>query len=396
MGLGSGLGGQLTIAAESTFGTYVSATRGLYVTGDTMDYQKNRKDAPALRAGGIGIPATRTAVTTTAGNGDVLMDMQSRSLGLCFQSLMGTTTGPSAGSNTTLSSGGTVGSTSIVLGASVNPGDVLTIDSAGTFETRVNLAGSPGTTATIAALNLAHTNGVTVLVNGGSSGFAQKHTPGDVLGHSLSIQRGLPRTDGTVVAWTGTGCHMDALELSIKGDDLLKGKWTVDAQNLQKGTQTLATASYTTPTDVFGFAGGAVMIDGGMAASVTDYTQKFETKGNLGRFYLNQTGLKAEQIRNDYGMADGTVTLDYADDIVTTKYFSDATATLVLCFQTTTAGEALVVINPAVRWLTAPFQLNGPQIINVPVTFRSFEPTATTFGVSAYTQITYVNGDAAL
>jgi hypothetical protein len=399
MAIGSGLGGQLTFVAESTFGTYVSATRGIEITNDTIAYQKNRKESFALRAGGIFTRSTRSAVTTTGANGDINLDVPSRNMGLFFQSLMGPTVTPTAGSNTTLSSGGTVGSTSIVLGATVNPGDVLTIDSAGTApETRVNLAGSASTTATIAALNSAHTNGVTVLVNGGSSGFVQKHTPGDTLGKSLSIQRGLPKAGGTVVAWTATGCHVDAMELSIKTDDLLKCKMTVDAQNLQtpvQGGPALATASYTTPVDVFSFQSGQVIIDGAMAASVIDYTQKIETKGNLNRYYLNATGLKAEQIRNAEGMADGTLTLDYVDDVIPTKFFNDNTATLVMTFQAG-VGEALVVTCPAIRWLTAPVQLPGPQILQYPVTFRCYDPGSTVFGTSAPIQITYVNADSAL
>lgn len=394
MALGSGLGGQLTAVAEGSFGTFVSPTRGLEFQSETLDYKVNHKTSFGLAAGLIYPRDTRDVITTVGGAGDIVADVLSRGMGIYFNSLMGVSSGPTSGTNTSLAALSAVNATTVTLAASVALGDVLTIDSAGVFETRVVLANA-GTTPTIAALNYPHANAAVVLVNGGTSGFVQKHTPGDTLGKSLSIQKGVPQLGGGVIPYSFTGSKVDALELSIKLDDVLNGKWTIDAQNVVT-SQGLATASYTLPNNVFGYQGGHIVSDGVITAEVVDYTQKIENKSRTNLYHLNATGLKSQQIRAGEGMASGTLTVDHYTSQFVTKFFSRATATMVLCFGTTTPGEALVVTCPAIKYDDASPNLNGADIAQYPVPFSCYTPTTAYAGVSAPIQITYVNADAAL
>src|SRR4051812_48051107 len=106
MGIGSGLGGQLTSIPEGTYGTYLAPTRGLEITDETLDYKVNHKTSFALGSGLIFARDTRDVITTTEGGGDIEAPIPSRGFGTYLNSLMGAVTGPVAGTNTTLTSGG--------------------------------------------------------------------------------------------------------------------------------------------------------------------------------------------------------------------------------------------------------------------------------------------------
>jgi hypothetical protein len=373
MTIGSALGGQLTIARETTWAVPATATRGVEITDETIDYKKNTKQADGIRAGGRVSRAIRRVPTTVGAAGDVDMAVPSRGFGLWLESALGGTTPVTPGSATTLGALSVVGAVVVTTGAAVALGDVLTIDSAGaTPEVRVVLA-TPGLTPTVAALTYAHANGATVLVNGGAAAFVQKHTYADGASlKSLTVQKGVTQLGGTVVPYTFNGCKVATLTLSCKADDLVTAKVAVDAQNATTATA-LATAAYTATSDVFSFISGYLAVDGVICAEVVDFSLVIDNKLKTALNHLSSGGLKAEQIQGDFAPISGSMTVDFYDSVFVSKFFSDATASLVLCFSSG-LSEAIAITLPSVKYDDASPNLKGGDTVQYSVDYVALDP----------------------
>lgn len=94
MAVASGIGSQLGIAVESTYGTYVAPTRFLEPTKVGLKKVKNTVQGGGLAAGRLMNLGARRVVTTVGGTGSVDLDVRDRGLGLLLQALMGTTVTP--------------------------------------------------------------------------------------------------------------------------------------------------------------------------------------------------------------------------------------------------------------------------------------------------------------
>jgi len=92
MGTGSGLCGQLGFAPESTFGTFVASTKFLEFNQESLKQDKTTRVSEGIRACGRVARAARRVVTRRAAAGDVEVDVASRTFGLIWQNLLGTTT----------------------------------------------------------------------------------------------------------------------------------------------------------------------------------------------------------------------------------------------------------------------------------------------------------------
>ena len=99
MAIGSGIGSQLGIAAETTFNTAVTVTRFYEFTSENLNYNKKIAVGMGLRAGGQLPRSQRRVVTTTDVTGDIVLDLPTRGLGLLLAQAMGTS--PSAVTTTT-------------------------------------------------------------------------------------------------------------------------------------------------------------------------------------------------------------------------------------------------------------------------------------------------------
>jgi hypothetical protein len=99
MAIGSGIGSQLGIAAETTFNTPVTVTRFYEFTSENLNYNKKVAVGMGLRAGGQLPRSQRRVVTTTDVTGDIVLDLPTRGLGLLLAQAMGTS--PSTVTTTT-------------------------------------------------------------------------------------------------------------------------------------------------------------------------------------------------------------------------------------------------------------------------------------------------------
>ena len=94
MAIGSGIGSQLGIAAETTFNNAVTVTRFYEFTSENIQFQKKTAVGMGLRAGGQLPRSQRRVVTTTDVSGDFTLDLPTRGLGLLLAQAMGTSPSP--------------------------------------------------------------------------------------------------------------------------------------------------------------------------------------------------------------------------------------------------------------------------------------------------------------
>lgn len=94
MGVGSGIGGQFMFAAESTYGTPVTVTKGLPVGKASAKLKPTYAQGTGLVPGQLVDSSAARLVTTMQGTLGVDLELQSNGFGLLLQALMGSTVTP--------------------------------------------------------------------------------------------------------------------------------------------------------------------------------------------------------------------------------------------------------------------------------------------------------------
>ncbi|MER7807923.1 phage tail tube protein [Streptomyces sp900116325] len=94
MSIGSGLGAQLGIAPEVTYGTYVAPTKFLEFTKESLQLKKVTAQSAGIASNRLLPLASRRVVTQRSGTGSLDMEVTNKGMGLILQSLMGTTVTP--------------------------------------------------------------------------------------------------------------------------------------------------------------------------------------------------------------------------------------------------------------------------------------------------------------
>ncbi|MFF4752653.1 phage tail tube protein [Streptomyces sp. NPDC002514] len=94
MAIGSGLGAQLGISAETTYGTYVAPARFLEFTKESLVLKKTTAQSAGIAAGRLLALSSRRVVTRREVSGSVDLEVVNKGMGLLVQALMGTTVTP--------------------------------------------------------------------------------------------------------------------------------------------------------------------------------------------------------------------------------------------------------------------------------------------------------------
>lgn len=178
---------------------------------------------------------------------------------------------------------------------------------------------------------------VTPVQQATTTAYLQTHALADNFGKSLTVQKGVPQTDGTVKPYTFLGCKATSAEFSCGIGELLNVKYNLDARQVVEN-QTLAAPSYATGlgnwdwTDMtlkLGTFGSEAAVQG-----VTKVTVNVERGMKTDRQYAGNAGLKAEPITNDYVKISGSIDADYLDKTVfADRFASDSPTSLVWTFQ---------------------------------------------------------------
>jgi hypothetical protein len=91
MAIGSGLGGQIGFAAESTYGTYVAPTRFLFFNSESLKDQINRIPSMGIGTGRFK-RSDRVKTFSAGGAGEVELEVSAKGFGLLLQHALGQNT----------------------------------------------------------------------------------------------------------------------------------------------------------------------------------------------------------------------------------------------------------------------------------------------------------------
>jgi hypothetical protein len=231
-------------------------------------------------------------------------------------------------------------------------------------------------------------------------------------GKGLTIQGGFAESyTGTVRPETWNGCKIKEWELACQSDDLLKLSLTIDGWNWTNATA-LATAAYPTSLEEFHFAELSVTIGGTLAIASGRTTVSAATtikgvrgvtlKGTNGlrtdRRFAGASGIKAEQLENDFRMFTGELDTEFADRTQLVDLFdTDASQTLVFTWTGTTndgSGNFPVVrvIYPKAKFDTGTPEVGGPDIVDGKISFTAYEEDGGTYPLI---QVEYESQDTA-
>lgn len=309
MAIGSGLGAQLGISAETTYGTFVAPAKFIEFTKESLVLKKTTAQSAGIAAGRLLALSSRRVVTQREASGSLDMEVTNKAMGVILQALMGTT--------------------------------------------------------------------VTPVQQAATAAYLQTHTLADTAGKSLTVQKGVPLTTGTVTDKTFIGCKITSAEFACEVGGMLTAAFDIDAKDCDEA-QTLATASYPSMSP-FHFGQMAVKTGtfGTEAArdGVRKVSVKIERPMAVDRFYAGQAGLKKEPISNDQVKITGQIEMDYVDTILDDLHTSDAATSFVLEFVgpliASTYFETFRITLPAVRFDEAPPTVDGFDVVKPTLSFTA-------------------------
>jgi len=374
-GIGSGISAQFSYLQETTWGVCPSASfasgRTLEIRSETLEMKKTTVQGQGLHAGGLFDRSGRRVLTNYEAGGTITCDLPNRNLNFLLQHMTGSP-------NTT-----TVG------------------------------AGSLFTPVQIAA----------------TAAWQSYHSPGNTGGMSLSFQKGVPYIDGvTVVPFTYVGCKIVDWEISVATGALAQLTLTVDARNelaltgnsdplngsvptLQSGWAAAEPGIAVDPLYVFHFkqasilTGGTPTLTAGIltlpgattAANVRSASVKESKVLDTARYFLGNTGFKAEQLESGFRTLSGQFEAEWLTPGTMYNAFSgDTTVSMQLSFVGNIAGtsgankDTVIITIPNIKLDGESPKVGGPQVVTQACSFTGLDDQLT----SPY-QIQYISSDIA-
>ena len=202
-----------------------------------------------------------------------------------------------------------------------------------------------------------------------------RHVLADPYGQSYTIQVGRPDTSGTVQPFTYTGCKVSEFSLKNSLDEFLVGTWNFDGQAETTSTS-LATASYSSSTELLSWVGGAVTIAGSAVAVVTDVEISVATGLKTDRYTINSSPTKKEQIISEMTEISGTITAEFDGLTNYNRFVNGTLAEVVATWTGQTAIEGstypyLKVTLPKCRFDGTTPAVEGPDVLSIEMPFKA-------------------------
>lgn len=328
MAIGSGLGAQIGISAESSYGTFVAPTKFIEFTKESLALKKTTAQSAGIAAGRLMALSTRRVVTRKEAQGTLEMEVSNKGMGLLLQTLMGTT--------------------------------------------------------------------VTPVQQAASTAYLQTHTLASVAGKSLTLQKGVPLTTGTVTDKSFVGCKITSGEFSCGVGEMLTASFEIDGKDCDE-SQTLAAASYSAMSPFHfgqmalktGTFGAETALDGIRKVSV-----KIERPQDVDRFYANQSALKREPIENDQVKITGSLESDYVATTLDDLHTSDGGTSLVWEFIgpiiASTYAETFRITLPVVKLDEGPPVVDGFGVVKPTFNFTAL------YDLTNLPKIEYISTDVTL
>lgn len=345
MGTRSGLDSQFGFAAESPVGTLTTPTRFMEYDNENFLFVPTWVENEGLKGGTPYKRASRVGVTRKSVTGQLVVKVGTKQFGLLWKHCIGST----------------------------------------------------ATATQIAA----------------TTAYKQIHTYVGRVGLTFTVQIARPEPGtGTIQPHTFTGCKVTAWELQVpdNGPALL----TVTFDGFTETTATaLATATYasaqqifegvhcttftlggtvTTTTGVTSIAGGTPL-----ATVAPSFTIKSESPMATDRYPLLGGGVKKEQLENAYPLITGTISAEYALTEIYQVFINNTTTAMEFNLTQGDAGGSnpfkLGILLPAVKFKNVTPSVNGPGLVQAPVTFEAYDDGS---GSNPPIQLTIVSTDTVI
>ncbi len=239
------------------------------------------------------------------------------------------------------------------------------------------------TTKGMGILLAAAMGGSAVTLVSGST-YQHNYTLGDTPA-SLSIQKAIPDTGGTVRAHSFLGCMVNSFTFSAPNDDIATFEFDFDARSLDTA-QTFAALTYPTSPNLYHFAQAAATYSGTVTAPTTTAIatggtaatdiRDFEVTVNNNltddRFNIGGAGLKSKPT---VGLREitGKFTAEYAANTYRDDFLADTERAIVVTLTSTeslsTGFATLQVVLPAVKLDSGVPMANNGDFITVEHSF---------------------------
>lgn len=253
-------------------------------------------------------------------------------------------------------------------------------------------------------LLIAHLLGssATPVQQGATAAYLQTHDLGDNFGKSLTVQKGVPDTTGTVRPYSFLGGKITQAEFSCDVSGLLVANLDFDFRAVSEA-ETLAAASYTAGTAPFhgGQMGVKIGTYGAEAAitGVTKVSVKVERPLATDRYYANSGSLpavKGEPIMDNYIKISGSIEADFTDKTsLADRVASDSSTSVIFEW----IGPTIAAANKETFRIKLPLvfldgdtpTVDGPGIVNV-----GYDFTVQDDGTHPPITIEYISTDASV
>lgn len=280
----------------------------------------------------------------------------------------------------------------------IDGGFVMDVPTKGAGLLLSNMLGAPGTIAQ---------QGVT-------AAWLQTHVPGALTGRTLTVQKGVPQTDGTVRAFTYNGTKISSWEVNCSIGGIPKLHLGLDAWDENPtgaGAFALQAAAYPVGTGVFNFSQGTITLGGTatttagvtsiaggtVAANIKAFSLKGANPMKTDRFFFGSAGIKAEQIENGYRTLTGSLDTEFVNQATIYDVFAaDGAAAFEIKFvgpQIGTTGfyQTFDIVVPNIHYDTSRVPLGGPDIVHVQAPFTVLDDQT-----NNVVQIQYTSTDTAI
>lgn len=241
--------------------------------------------------------------------------------------------------------------------------------------------------------------------------FKTVFTSGPLTGLGLTLQKGVPQTDGTVQPFTFSGGKVTGFKVSCSTSQIAMLNPTFNFFNVDTATA-LAAASYPAGNGVFSFkdatlkiggtastVGGITSISGGsnIVSLVNSFELDLSNPMKTDRYGLGHGGVKAEPIENDYRTPTGTLGSEFTSRAELWDLFkADTTTALQVTFvgpqiATTGSNYTVDIVLPAVKVDTGEISVGGPDVVPLSAGFTVLDD-----GTNNPVQVTITSTDSTL
>ena len=235
-----------------------------------------------------------------------------------------------------------------------------------------------------------------LVVPSGTLAFETYFVPTGFIGKSFTAQIG--KTDpnsGSTNAFNYPGCKVTEWDLAWADNANTMLTVTIDSWNEAEGTPSLATATYPTGNGLFNFSnvttfklGGTVTTTSGktsvstgtsVASVVSSLTLSGKNTLATERYGLGNSGLKKEQLVEDFVGLTGTFSAEYNESEFQSQFRAGTTTAIQIDSVSTNFIESSTpylfsVILPTVKITKAAPTITGPGIVTVAGEFTVYDP----------------------